>query len=243
MEQRQEPWDPTGNNNQYTAGQPSTTQAQAAPESPRPRPTRPTYTPSTSTSSIPTYPSGSGDHSHLPKINRRPLRSQTPSESSNSPTGTSTTDSHDRGLREGTPHDEEHYEGFFDTPGYFGPSGDYQSTTNLVGSRGLEGSSGHNSERDVEQSRGAIGSGPGGQSHVTQFQEINKPGIAKRFLDRGSSTLQRMKTIGNRKSHAGTPHSPYAKLADGDDDDDEAEGEYHRGCKTPFHISFMSDIF
>ncbi|KAF3922937.1 hypothetical protein ABW20_dc0101403 [Dactylellina cionopaga] len=146
MEQKQEPWDPTGYSfppaQHPVSSQPTqTTQTGTAPDdatTTAARPTRPTYTPSTSTSSIPHHHAGgSGDYS-LPRINRRPVPSKTPSESSNSPTGTAetgtgTTDSLPGGPRAGTPLDEEGYEGYYEYPGHFGS--DFNSSASLFPSR------------------------------------------------------------------------------------------------------------
>ncbi|EWC47287.1 hypothetical protein DRE_03406 [Drechslerella stenobrocha 248] len=273
MENIQEPWDPTGNNppQQYVSSQPTaTTQtpAGAAPEeTAASRPTRPTYTPSTSTSSIPQYTSGSGDYSHLPKITRRPLPSKTPSESSNSPTGTAetgtgTTDSH-LGQRAGTPYDDEQYEGYYDFPGDFGPESSpgaslfpsrapapirlsspaYDSQGNLQSPDSADPDAGRTSIAAIAV--GVIGAGavmPGGNlsPHPLGSQStlspsagpgdvIRKPTMARRLFERGTSTLQRMKTSAVRKPKATGEFEPgtgaYAKLHDGDDDyDDDRSG-------------------
>ncbi|KAK6513892.1 hypothetical protein TWF506_008323 [Arthrobotrys conoides] len=261
MDQSQDPWDPTGNSSQqYVSNQPTaTTQASGAPETPT-RPTRPTYTPSTSTSSIPQYHAGSsGDHSHLPRINRRPVgASKTPSESSNSPTstaetGTGTTDSL-IGGRAGTPQDEEHYEGYYDFPGHFGP--DFQPAATLTPSQqagpirisspsfDAAGNPQSANERDPEVGRtsiaalavGVIGAGAAMQGNITLHpsgqpsflqaggpdgEVIRKPTMARRLFDRGSSTLQRMKTGANRKSNP-AGDGAYAKLQDQEDEEEDS---------------------
>ncbi|KAF3939081.1 hypothetical protein ABW19_dt0209578 [Dactylella cylindrospora] len=270
MDQRQDPWDPTGNNEflpqSYVSSQPTATtqQATSSQAAPDARPTRPTYTPSTSTSSIPQYHSGSGDHSQLPKINRRPLPTKTPSESSNSPTGTEetgtgTTDSH----RAGTPYDDDHYEGYYDIPGHFGSSPDFNPSASLFPSREAQpirisspafDSRGNprSPEDEPESGRmsvalaavGVMGAGAAAHGNITPHPSgvpslsqpldadgdvIRKPTMARRLFDRGSSTLQRMKTSANRKS--GTPdNSPYTKLNDEDDEDDEYSGGGGGGC-------------
>ncbi|EPS45934.1 hypothetical protein H072_93 [Dactylellina haptotyla CBS 200.50] len=274
-----EPWDPTGNYNfppqQHVSSQPTATTQnpeQAAPETPSTRPTRPTYTPSTSTSSIPQYHAGSGDHSHLPRINRRPVGgSKTPSEESNSPTGTEetgtgTTDSR---QRSGTPADEEHYEGYYDYPSHYGSS-DFGASSNLFPSReaapvrisspAFDSAGNPQSPDDADPERGrvgiaaiaagVIGAGAVIQGNITQnsggqpgFLQpaygggdvIRKPTMARRLFDRGSSTLQRMKTgAANRKTgETGT----YAKLGDGEEDED---AEYGAGFDVSSYDSFPS---
>ncbi|KAK6337816.1 hypothetical protein TWF696_001295 [Orbilia brochopaga] len=268
-----EPWDPTGNNppvQPYVSSQPTaTTQppATAAPDdaTTSTRPARPTYTPSTSTSSIPQYTSGSGDHSHLPRVNRRPVPSNTPSESSNSPTGTAetgtgTTDSH-IGQGVGTPFDEEHYEGFYDYPGHFGPassSPELHPTASLFPSRDAapirisspaydtRGNLRSPEDADPEAGRtsiaaiaaGVIGAGAVMQTNITPHpsnpqstlspntevsEVIRKPTMARRLFDRGSSTLQRMRTVAtNRKSNVGD-NGNYAQLQDKEEDDDDSD--------------------
>ncbi|KAJ6258540.1 hypothetical protein Dda_6584 [Drechslerella dactyloides] len=269
-----EPWDPTGNNpptQPYVSSEPTATTQPTAPDdtTTSTRPARPTYTPSTSTSSIPQY-TGSGDHSHLPRINRRPVASNTPSESSNSPTGTAetgtgTTDSH-VGQRAGTPYDDEHYEGFYDYPGHFGPassSPELQPTASLFPSRDAapirisspafdsRGNLQSPDDADPESGRtsiaaiaaGVMGAGAVMQANITPHQSnpqstlspgtdsgdvIRKPTMARRLFDRGSSTLQRMKTVAAGRKPNIADNNDYAKLhdkeADYDDDDDDESG-------------------
>ncbi|KAF3924455.1 hypothetical protein AA313_de0210174 [Arthrobotrys entomopaga] len=293
MEQRHEPWDPTGYNfppsQQYVSSQPTATTQNtepAAPEDTSARPTRPTYTPSTSTSSIPQYHAGgSGDRSHLPKINRRPVGSKTPSNSSNSPTrdsptgteetGTGTTDSNQRA---GTPA-EESYEGYYDYPGHFGS--DFTSSASLFPSReaapvrisspsfDAAGRPQAPEHADPEAGRtsiaaiaaGVIGAGPAIRGNITQSPSgqpgflqpsspgglltptspggsdfVRKPTMARRLFDRGSSTLQRMRTGAVRKSTHQEAGS-YAKL---EDDENEEESYDGSGFDVSSYDSFPS---
>ncbi|KAF3187365.1 hypothetical protein TWF788_002283 [Orbilia oligospora] len=208
MDQSQDPWDPTGNNTQ-----------------------------------------------------QRPVgASKTPSESSNSPTGTAetgtgTTDSL-IGGRAGTPQDEEHYEGYYDFPGHFGP--DFQPATTLYPSQpagpirisspsfDAAGNPQSPNESDPEAGRtsiaalaaGVIGAGAAMQGNITlhpsgqpsflqtgnpDSEVIRKPTMARRLFDRGSSTLQRMKTGANRKSNP-AGDGAYLKLQDQDEEGEDSYG-------------------